>query len=332
VRGSGTESVADIGGRARRACASAANTGTKDHALTPRGPALLPLSPLPFSPQDFYKSLQEAIRTGVYATKSPSAGDRFVMKVATVYDAKSGGNRLAGVIALTTMKLPKSTPATAAAQRGAGAAAPARSVNDLPPSYDLLSTVETDALRGAYILMLAVAPKYRRNHIGTDLLQSGVRAVVSTAEAGMQGNINTRVVFVHVPRGSESAENFYDTSDFSRLGYVPKFWAASGTDAVVWAKAFHESELATFVVKEGQELADLSDRNLKRLTPRCPKWAMTLACQFGLPLGIVGVLFIISYALVLLGPLRGISSKYMERAGEGSVNVDEYVDEDGADL
>jgi ribosomal protein S18 acetylase RimI-like enzyme len=251
------------------------------------------------------------------------------MKVATVYDAKKGANRLAGVIALTTMRLPKDVKQGAGAPAAAGAAAAPRTVKDLPPSHDLLSAVETDNLRGAYILMLAVAPKYRRNRIATDLLQAGVRAVVSTAEPGMAANVNTRAVFVHVPRGDDIAETFFDTADFTRLGYVPKFWEESGTDAVVWAKAFHDSELAAFVPQGGEELANLADRNLKRLRPRCPRWVMTIACQFGLPLGIVGLLFLISYALVLLGPLRGISSKYMAHEG-AQYNVDEYVDEDDA--
>ncbi len=41
----------------------------------------------------------------------------------------------------------------------------------------------------------------------------------------------------------------------------------------------------------------------------------------------MGILFIISYLLVLLGPLRGISSRYMKDEGP-SFNIDEYVEDD----
>lgn len=40
---------------------------------------------------------------------------------------------------------------------------------------------------------------------------------------------------------------------------------------------------------------------------RMPPWARLLCLQFGLPIGLVVALFLVSYALVLAGPLQGIS-------------------------
>jgi len=104
------------------------------------------------------------------------------MKVATVIDSQQRV-RLAGVIALTTMKLKKpETSTTAVTNRG------------LVPNHDLVEVVD-DNTRGAYILLLAVLPKYRRNEIGHDLLREAVSEVVSIADSRRAvENGNTHVV------------------------------------------------------------------------------------------------------------------------------------------
>lgn len=152
-------------------------------------------------------------------------------------------------------------------------------------------------------------------------------------------------MFAHAPRGDFSAEEFFNARDFTMLGVVPRFWgsedadgggasgaagSSSSGDAVVWARTFHDGTLVTFPLAKGESLANLSLPSLKPVQPRCPRWVTTIACQFGLPLGIVGILFAISYILVLLGPLRGISGKYMK--DEASVAVEDYVDDGAGDL
>jgi hypothetical protein len=149
---------------------------------------------------------------------------------------------------------------------------------------------------------------------------------------------------MHVPMDDEPspADEFLSYMDFTPLGYIPNFWpgaggrdggaagaGAGGAAAVVWAKAFHSGELARFPKPKGTKLADLTTPGLERVKPRCPRWASALACQFGLPIAIVALLFAISYALVLLGPLRGISSRYMKGAdGPAYASLDDYVEEE----
>jgi hypothetical protein len=140
---------------------------------------------------------------GRYPLQSSSPGDRFVLKVATVVDA-GGAVRLAGVIALTTMLLLKKP----AAATGAGAAASSTTPStgrDLPPSHDLLEAVDAST-RGAYVLLLAVLPRYRRNGLGADLLAAAISDVVSIAEPTRAvENGSTHVVSRPRPAGSPGA-------------------------------------------------------------------------------------------------------------------------------
>ncbi len=309
------------------------------------------------SPQEFYDRLRRAVRSKVYPTGSTEAGDRFAMKIATVFDHKIKKNRLAGVLAVTTMKL-KRAEEGAAAQR-----------NALLPPQGLVETVDNNT-RAAYLLLFAVAPAYRRNNIGSQLIHDTLREVVSTAAGMPLENGSTHVVswtcravgrgtevcciassrvcltppfdtvfcfpfsqaFVHVPSGERAAEGFFSFHNFVPMGRVPAFFPGDKgkIEATLWATPFHSGELVSYertpVEKAAGILPDLSKEDVKVAKPRCPRWLSTICLQFGLPIGIVGLLFIISYALVLLGPLRGISGKYIK--GEDGVAVDQYVEEE----
>lgn len=125
------------------------------------------------------------------------------MKVATVVDGE-GRTRLAGAIALTTMKLkaPETPSSTASSS---SSSTNNKNNRGLLPSHELLEQVDNNT-RGAYILLLAVYPKYRHNEIGHDLLREAVSEIVSIADSRRAvENGNTQVV-----SSPESLEERYD--------------------------------------------------------------------------------------------------------------------------
>lgn len=153
-------------------------------------------------------------------------------------------------------------------------------------------------------------------------------------------------VFLHTRRGNVVNDAFYDDLNFTPLGYVPSFYgkladkdgaagdddAKPSGDATVWAAAFHNAQLVSYVKNKGETEVNLSDPALKK-AKKTPKWVIDCGLQFGLPICVVAVLFAVSYALVLLGPLRGISRKYIKDASGNAVPEDVYdsnldVDED----
>jgi hypothetical protein len=127
-------------------------------------------------------------------------------------------------------------------------------------------------------------------------------------------------VFLHSVRGDRKLAAFYDDLNFTNMGYVPSFYQGK-TDATVWASGFHGGELVSYPRPAAGEEVNLGDPELKR-AKKTPKWVIDCALQFGLPIGIVAILFAISYGLVLLGPLRGISQRYIKDGGGlGAVDV-----------
>jgi ribosomal protein S18 acetylase RimI-like enzyme len=287
-------------------------------------PAFYPARPAPHAPppprsrarpparQSFYDDLAAGIAKGGM-NEGVTKGGRLVIKCATVPGPAEGDKRrLAGAIVLHTLSL--------------AAMAEAKTKEEGKPmlSFDLLDKPYPGS-QGAYVLALGVLPKYRRNHIASDLLHRGVQDALTEAKV--------QVVFLHAPRGNDVVDTLFDGMSFVRFGYVPGFYAAAGgkADASLWAAPFHHGQLASYAPQVKGEELNLAGE-MKR-AKRAPKWVTDCALQFGLPICIVALLFVISYVLVLLGPLRGISNKYMDNGAapyEG-VDVSEY-EEGGDDL
>ncbi len=119
------------------------------------------------------------------------------MKVATVVDIE-GKTRLAGAIALTTMKLKVPDTPSSSSSASSSSSTNTRNNRGLLPSHELVEQVDNNT-RGAYILLLAVYPKYRHNEIGHDLLREAVSEVVSIADSRRAvENGNTHVVSIEL--------------------------------------------------------------------------------------------------------------------------------------
>ena len=109
-------------------------------------------------------------------------------------------------------------------------------------------------------------------------------------------------------------------------------------DASVYAFAFIQGQLAEYQLttetsgENAWGLPNLLDEKLARVK-KTPKWLVDCGIQFGLPLCFIIVLFLVSYGLVLLGPLKGISGpppgmRYAEDDELGG-GADGAYDEDG---
>lgn len=151
--------------------------------------------------------------------------------------------------------------------------------------------------------------------------------------------------FLHCDASDEVSNGFYLDAGYDLLGELPDYYTfkVKGEDggvvdikaaAHVWARPFNDGALCRYDATKddkGHELVNLAAPELKR-TKRLPKWMVDCGFQFILPLCIVATLFLVSYALVLLGPLKGISRKYMKGAGEGDEEgeeLDPLADEEG---
>jgi len=316
--------AASIAAAAANADAAAAAPSTASHTTR-----VYPC-PTPF-PLQSAQSVVEAIRAQAKKGAVARGGERYAVRIATVPKAsatpgKAAETVMAGVVVVRTVKLrgigeQQKPPAAAAAPGGAagaaaaagGAAAAAAAGGSAlrgPIGFELLETVGADTM-GAEVVALAVLRKYRRIGVAQKLLNEALQDV-------LRGAANVQVAFGFAPRGDPAAEDFYHTRfNFDEFGVVPNY-RGSGADFVVWTQAFHNGTLATYA-GEGDELpvfaAGGEAPKRKRHTPR---WLVELGLQFGLPILIVVLLFGISYFLVWLGPLKGISSKFLKtHGGEG---------------
>jgi len=125
--------------------------------------------------------------------------------------------------------------------------------------------------------------------------------------------------FLHTPESDTGACAFFEDTGFVSFGRVPNHYSQQikGSPAArVYARPFHDGELAQYQEQKGSAIVDLTSPHLARVK-KTPKWVRDLFCQFLLPIGLVAALFGISYILVLAGPLRGISSKFMKMPTEG---------------
>jgi hypothetical protein len=212
--------------------------------------------------------------------------ERYAVRIATV--SLNGNRVMAGCIIIRTFNMLK---ATTPVREGVAPTLP----------FDLLEKIEENTL-GAQVVILSVVKKFRRNGIASLLLNACMQEVLSQTPC-------VPVVFAYAPRGDEVMESFFnECHKFTEFGFIKDF--KEKQDYSLWAQEFHDGSLACYHPVAGDVLPDLFDAELKRKRP-VPKWVVDLGLQFGLPVLVVVVLFGISYFLVWLGPLKGISSKYM---------------------
>lgn len=130
--------------------------------------------------------------------------------------------------------------------------------------------------------------------------------------------------YICAPKGSKSMAALLTSHHFSTMGRFPAYYEllnGKTLDAVLWANALHGYSLAQYKPSKQQlaaltdkatiedTLANLTDPALPSMRVRpMPKWLRDCLLQFGLPLFIVFLLFIVSYGLAVLGPLKGISN------------------------
>jgi ribosomal protein S18 acetylase RimI-like enzyme len=172
--------------------------------------------------------------------------------------------------------------------------------------FDLLAGAPEPGAAVACVLLLAVGPTYRRLGVGSQLLQEGLGAAVG-------GTPGVRAAFLMCRAGDAAAHAFYCGGcalPFAVLGRWPGYYPLEGgADASVLALPFKGAELAEF---EGVPPANLLDPAVKRKR-RMPAWQRTLLLYYVLPFAALALLFALSYALVALGPLRGISGPHTGR-------------------
>jgi hypothetical protein len=133
-------------------------------------------------------------------------------------------------------------------------------------------------------------------------------------------------VMIYTPTNSELCDEFFESLHFEKYGRIPKRFVASNghtVDAAVWITSLHSLELTQYDNPNTESLLDLSNPNLPSMKKKhMPKWVRDLLLQFCLPIGVVALLFIISYLLVIFGPLQGISEpNWLERVTGKKVSV-----------
>lgn len=133
-------------------------------------------------------------------------------------------------------------------------------------------------------------------------------------------------IFCHTKADETAANALYRTAGFSCIGRVPQHYTIDGKqhDAHVWVLAMQGSFPVTYKRPAPGQLPDLSDAaRLEAVRVfRLPPFARTLLMQFGLPILGVVLLYAVSYALVVLGPLKGISGD--DTTTSGGDDGDEY--------
>lgn len=281
-----------------RRCASGASRSRRRRVAGAGGRRAAPFAPLTSArrppPQSYYASLEQGIKTG--SLEGAGGASRVC-----VVDAIDAGH-LVGAIVAHSLPLAE---ARKRAQESAGKGGLA---------FDLLDAPAPGAA-AAYVMQLGVLPAYRRRGIAKELVFEALRRMI-------EEDPKIDVAFAHALAEDEGAVAFLDDAGFSKFGLVRGHFhvkdADTGddvaADAIVFARPFHDAELARYAKPAGAELVDLSAPGLAKVR-RAPKWAVNCGLQFILPLAIVAALFGVSYVLVLLGPLRGISG----RTGVGAV-------------
>ena len=250
------------------------------------------LLPAPY-PEEFYREAAARSCSGALpaaAQAALAAGGQSGMWWYSVHMAVHGG-RLVGAVVVAVASL-------AEAQRQVG----------LPFALLAPGSAQPGDL-GAHVLLLAVGlPPYRRRGIGSELLARGLEGALRACPA-----LAPSVRLAFLTCAAEQAP-FYQASSFRRLGVLPGHYppayraspASDGTAAVMLLALCPRAELAEYQPQAAGQPPNLLH---ERLAPRrrMQPWLQTLLLYYVLPTAAVALLFALCYALVLLGPLRGIS-------------------------
>lgn len=143
-------------------------------------------------------------------------------------------------------------------------------------------------------------------------------------------------IFAYAPADDVASANFFDDVHFTKFGVLPRYFkrrtddapvagdkyeGVDPTTAALWVSVLRGNELVEYkrpaAAAGSRRRGDDEEGDLDLTTPdiaklrvkRMPKWLRDILLQFLLPIGIVGVIFIVSYLLVVLGPLEGIGEK-----------------------
>ena len=117
---------------------------------------------------------------------------------------------------------------------------------------------------------------------------------------------------MHTLADDAGSNALYEAMNFTQMGIVRDYYKIDGKprDAFVWAQAYNpKHQLVQYLPPDAdpEGVADLlNPRAVPKPKRRFPPWAVSCFLNFGLPILVVFVMFLISYALVLLGPLRGL--------------------------
>ena len=240
------------------------------------------------TPSSFFDALSVSLNAGVPAAAFSARGFQKVHVELAVDTEHLVGAAVVATISHTD------------ARRTAGT----ESTRQIPPLLpcDVLENGDERTLL-TNVLLLAVLPRYRRMRIGSELVTSALSAVALN-------DPHVKIAFLHARAGDGEAAAFYEENDFVRLGVIPASYNIDGTPtaAALWVRAlaYRDARLVVYEAPRGGGPIDLSSPTLKRYKP-LPKWVRDLLLHFVLPSLVVALLFLICYALVLLGPLRGIS-------------------------
>lgn len=227
----------------------------------------------------FYKLLAEGIKSGAL----PGKPGRSLVCVAKRRGA------VVGAVVLHTLNL-----------------AEARREKQL--TFDVLQQQDPTAL-AAYVMLLAVDRGARREGIATELVWRGVRALV-------QQQLPIGAVFLHTLADELAGNELYESMHYTLLGAVPGHYSIDGVarDAHVWALALGGGALCEYAPAAPGGVPDLTRAALVHAR-RTPPWVRAVCLQLVLPVAAVVVMFVISYALVVSGPLRGVSRRMRGLAG-----------------
>jgi hypothetical protein len=174
----------------------------------------------------------------------------------------------------------------------------------------------------ACVLIVVVGERYRRLGIGSELLTAGLAAVALP-------DPKVCASFLHARADDEAASAFYEANSYSILGSLAGHYSAGKEDALLWVRPLRDASLPEYEgPRSARGVVDLDAKGLTR-AKKMPWWLRDLLFHFVLPIGAVVVLFGICYALVVLGPLRGISGG---GGGGGGSRPSSLDDDDGPDL
>jgi hypothetical protein len=160
----------------------------------------------------------------------------------------------------------------------------------------------------AHVLLLAVGlPPYRRRGIGSELLLRGLEGALRACPS------HSALVKLALLTCPQAQAPFYAANHFTLLGllpgHYPPSYRAPGSDGSAGIMAMPLSagaELVQYVPQTKGQPPNLADPALKPRRSMQP-WLASLLAYYVLPVCAVVLLFLICYALVVLGPLKGIS-------------------------